>query len=269
LRTVDPRRTSAGLRIQGKAGLPALFLLLFLACGGSGEEVEAKPPRADTVVDAQVPSAGENQETPPSTGPRIPFEERANRPLQIAEMGYNFGSADAPVKVLELSDFGCGYCRRFHEETFPSLIRIYMDAGLVEWKFIPYVLGRFPNGLEAATAAECAGEQDQFFPMQSRLFADQRNWRGSDEPLTLFSTLAADEGLDVERFDSCMEGGWRDTRVRENIRLGQQIGARGTPMFFVDGRMIPGALPLEDFKRVLDAALVQRGIKPPGGGASP
>ena len=167
------------------------------------------------------------------------------------------------MKVLEISDFGCGYCRRFHEETFPSLLARYVESDLVEWKFIPFVLGMFPNGLQAATAGECAGEQGQFFPMQSRLFADQGGWRNSQDPYGFFSDLAKEEGLDVERFVNCIEGGWRDNQVRANIRLGQQAGAQGTPYFLVDGRPVPGALALDDFRAVLDAALVQKGITPP------
>jgi protein-disulfide isomerase len=190
-------------------------------------------------------------------------DDQAARTLQISEMGYNSGSSEAPVKVLEISDFGCGYCRRFHEETFPSLLSTYIEAGFVEWKFIPFVLGMFPNGLQAATAGECAGEQGLFFPMQARLFADQSGWRNSDDPYVFFSDLASDEGLDVARFDACIEGGWRENQVRANIRLGQQAGARGTPLFLVDGRPIHGALPLTDFRTVLDAALLQRGVTPP------
>ena len=173
---------------------------------------------------------------------------RTQQPLQVADMGYDFGSGDAPVKVMEISDFGCGYCRRFHEETFPTLLDIYVEAGLVEWKFIPFVLGMFPNGLQAATAGECAGEQDMFFRMQDRLFAEQSGWRNSEEPYAFFSRLAEEEGLDAVRFSSCIEGGWRDNQVRANIRLGQQAGARGTPLFLIDGRPISGALPLSDFR---------------------
>jgi len=224
---------------------------------------EAQPSQADSVLGASLESAAEAGATPRQTSPRIANEAQGRQSTPISDMGYNFGSAEAPVKVLEISDFGCGYCRRFHEETFPSLLSIYVEAGFVEWKFIPFVLGMFPNGLEAATAAECAGEQDKFYPMQDRLFTEQRGWRNSEEPFAFFSTLAAEEELDVERFDSCIEGGWRDNRVRDNIRLGQQVGTRGTPMFLIDGRQIPGALPLEDFRAVLDAALLQRGVTPP------
>ena len=87
----------------------------------------------------------------------------------------------------------------------------------------------------------------------------------ADDPLVFFSRIASEAGLDPERFDSCIQGGWRDSRVRENIRLGLQVGARGTPFFLIDGRPLPGAVPLEDFRRVVDAALRQRGVTPPSG----
>jgi len=241
------------------------ILPLILACGSDGDAARAQTLDADSVGGAVLDSAAEEQTNTPlrPTNPRLSLEEQAQRPLDIAEMGYNYGSSEAVVKVLEVSDFGCGYCRQFNEETFPKIREIYMDDGYIEWKFVPFVLGRFPNGLQAATAAECAGEQGQFYAMKAALFAQQRGWRNSDEPYAFFSALAEDEGLDAERFDQCIQGGWRDARVRDNIQLGQQVGARGTPLFIIDGRSLNGVLPLEDFREVLDAALVQRGITPP------
>lgn len=240
-----------------------ILLAISVACGGGDEAVEAQVSGSDPVPEAALESAAQSQSVPRSTSPRLSPEQQEQRPLQVADMGYDFGSSEAPVKVMEISDFGCGYCRRFHEETFPTLLEIYVEAGLVEWKFIPFVLGMFPNGLQAATASECAGEQDMFYPMQDRLFADQSGWRNSDEPYAFFSRLAEEEGLDVPRFSSCLEGGWRDNHIRANIRLGQQAGATGTPLFLIDGRPISGSLPLSDFRTVLDGALLQRGITPP------
>jgi protein-disulfide isomerase len=178
-------------------------------------------------------------------------------------MGYDRGAPDAPVRVMELSDFGCGYCRRFHQETFPALMELYVEEGLVQWKFIPFVLGMFPNGLEASIAGECAGEQDRFFPMQRRLFEDQAGWKGAEDPYAFFARIAREEGLDAERFDRCLEGGWREGRVRANIRLGREMGVRGTPSFVIDGVPISGALPLATFRDILDLALAEKGITPP------
>ncbi len=238
-----------------------LLLLPLLACGG--ERDEAQVSGTDDATADVLESATQQPTTPRSTSPRLADQEQVAGPPRISDMGYNQGVAEAPVKVLEFSDFGCGYCRRFHEETFPVLKEIYVDGEYVEWKFIPYVIGMFPNGLEASISSECAGEQDKFFPMQGRLFATQSGWKNSDDPYAFFANLAAEAELDVERFNACVEGGWRDTALRANISLGQQAGARGTPFFIVDGRAIPGALPLEEFRRVLDTALTQHGVTPP------
>jgi protein-disulfide isomerase len=232
------------------------------ACGSDGEAAQAQTPAADTPA-ATMPLPGEgSQSDPRPTSPRLNGDQEQ---VSITEMGYNLGSEEAPVKVLEFSDFGCGYCGRFHLETFPDIKRIYIDGGLVEWKFIPFVLGMFPNGLEASIASECAGEQDQFFPMQKRLFETQRGWRSSEDPNAFFTQLAEEEGLDVDRFHGCVTGDWQGDRLRANVRLGQQVGVRGTPLFIIDGRSLPGALPLESFRAILDAALRQRGISSPGG----
>ena len=244
--------------------LLACFLsLILLGCGGGEEGSPAQVAESDSALEKLQAPALDGEATPRTTSPRLSHEEQTQQPLRVSEMGYDRGDPDAPVKVLEISDFGCGYCRLFHEETFPELQKIYIAAGLVEWKFIPFVLGRFPNGLEAAMAAECAGEQDRFFPMQSRLFLEQRAWRTSQDPNDFFSSMAADEGLDVNRFESCLEGGWQENSLRANIRLGQQAGARGTPYFIVDGRPVQGARPLDEFRGYLDAALLQKGIDPP------
>jgi protein-disulfide isomerase len=178
-------------------------------------------------------------------------------------MGYDWGDTDAPVRVMEISDFGCGFCRRFHEETFPSLLESYVETGLVQWKFLPFVLGKFPNGLEAAIAGECGGEQGQFFVMQDRLFEDQSGWRASSDPFPFFAQIAEEEGLDVSRYNGCVEGGWREGALRNNIRLGQEIGVRGTPTFLIDGVPVSGALPLDTFRDILDIALTRKGITPP------
>lgn len=235
------------------------------ACAGEDEPAVAQEPGPDSNLAAILEAAAEAKprSVPLPTSPRLTPEQQDQQPLNIAEMGYDYGSSDAPVKVLELSDFGCGYCRRFSEETFPRLKEIYIDSGLIEWKFVPFVMGMFPNGLEAATAAECAGEQDEFYTMKSRLFASQSGWRNTDTPFALFSQLAEEEGLDVTRFNRCLGSGWRDAAIRANIRLGRQAGIQGTPLFLIDGRPLPGALPLDDFREVLDAALTQKGVVPP------
>jgi protein-disulfide isomerase len=243
----------------------ALGLLAFstlAACSSPGEEATAQPVGADSVVLAILGSAAETRE-PASFSPRRSSQDQEAGPLDLNQMGYDRGDTQAPVRVMEISDFGCGYCRRFHEETWPVLLEAYVDAGLVQWKFVPFVLGMFPNGLEASIAGECGGEQDEFFAMQGRLFGDQAGWKNSADPFPFFSQLAEEEGLDVDRFNGCVEGGWQENAVRNNIRLGREMGVRGTPTFVIDGTPVSGALPLDSFRDILDLALMEKGVTPP------
>ncbi len=265
---------SACRRWTGKGvGAAAFLLLLFpflTACRGAGEDgsgsaagsTREPDSLAEAILGADDTSTAPSDQRNPADPP-IPLRRPEQQSLRVSQMGYNQGSSDAPVKVIELSDFGCGYCRRFHEETYPVLKEAYVDTGLVEWKFVPFVLGMFPNGLEAAEAAECAGEQDRFFSLKERLFQDQRGWRGAEEPNPHFTRLAREEGLDADRFGECIREDRQMERVQNNIRLGAEMGVRGTPTFVVAGVPLRGALPLATFRDVLDMVLEERGVTPP------
>jgi protein-disulfide isomerase len=175
--------------------------------------------------------------------------------MNLDELGYTVGSPDAPVRIIEFSDFGCGYCRQFHQEIWPTLEQEYVATGKVLWKYVPMILGIFPNAMDAAQAGECAAEQGRFREMQDRLFEAQREWKGSDQAEDVLVSIATDLDLDVPRWSACIREGTRNDRIAAGTQLSQQAGVRGTPTFFVVGYApIPGALPLELFREVLDTA---------------
>src|SRR5687768_15071652 len=97
--------------------------------------------------------------------------------VDLTGVGYDYGDPNAPVTVVEFSDFGCGYCAMFALETYPELERDYVDAGTVSWKQVPFITGMFPNSVEAARTAECAAEQGAYPAMHDRLYAEQRTWK--------------------------------------------------------------------------------------------
>jgi protein-disulfide isomerase len=174
--------------------------------------------------------------------------------LTLDQLGWDEGEVDAPVRVVEFSDFGCGYCRTFHLETYPTLMEEYVATGKVLWKYVPMVLGNFgPNATAAALAAECAGEQGYFPAARDSLFATQGEWKQASDPADLFRRIAGNVGADLERWDRCLEEGWQENRVVSGTTLSREVGARGTPTFFIVGYPpIPGAIPLELFQEVLD-----------------
>ena len=173
--------------------------------------------------------------------------------------GYDRGAARAAVTVVEFSDFGCPYCARFAIGTYPAIAAEFVATGRVRWKYVPFVLGMFPNGGEAARAGICAGEQGPaaFERMHDRLYEQQALWRAAGDPAAAFRALAAASRLDPGRFAACYAGDVALARLRAADDLADRIGVTGTPTFFVDGERVEGALPADRFREILTAALAR------------
>ena len=174
--------------------------------------------------------------------------------IDLATLGYDRGDPESPVRMLELSDYGCGYCRKFHMETFPTLLSQFVETGKVEWKFMPFITGMFDNSLAVTEAAECALDQSRevFAQLNERLWTDQPDWKRSSEPEAVVRTMASDAGVDLGEFDACLADDRRIDRIAAATALAQRAGVRGTPTFFIMGYPpLQGALPTESFVQVL------------------
>ena len=220
----------------------ALALVLTAGCAGGDQET---PPDDD----------GESTQSLTRSLFTTPPETLPGDDIDFASLGYDFGNPEATLRIAELSDFGCGFCSKFHEETFPVLQEEYIDAGIVLWKYIPVVTGMFPHGDLSGLAGECAGEQGEFEGMMVRLFEDQGTWKGSDDPMPHFRGYAAELGLDRERFESCVAEERPQDRLAEGGRAARALGLRGTPSFLVNGFPVQGALPTQLFRDILDTEL--------------
>jgi protein-disulfide isomerase len=174
--------------------------------------------------------------------------------IDLATLGHAEGAEDAPVTVYEFSDFGCRFCSLFTLHTYPELRREFVETGKVRWVSVPFVIGMFPNGESAARAAECAAEQDRYFPMHQKLFEAQSEWANDKKAERLFAGYARELGLDAARYTSCYAENRGGARTANNTRAAEMFGITGTPTFFVNGRMIQGALPLDLFREVLHSA---------------
>jgi protein-disulfide isomerase len=161
------------------------------------------------------------------------------------------GSADAPVKFIEVSDYGCGFCRDFNLNTAPLLEDLYVRTGVMQWIAVPYALGG--QTTPAAEASMCAAEQDSFFEFHERMFEIQ----GESQALSAagLSQVAEELGLDIDSFNSCFGERTYGTVVQENIRTASRAGVRSTPTFFINGTMIRGNVPLADFQQSINNAL--------------
>lgn len=171
--------------------------------------------------------------------------------IDLRTLGYAQGDPSAPVTVVEFSDFGCPYCAVFALETYPELYSEFVETGKVYWRYVPFVMGMFPNGAEAARAVECAAEQGGFWPMHDLLYERQRQWKGSSDPEAVFAELAGSLDLDGERFDGCYAEDRGGDRTYAANYAADRLGIRATPTFLINGRMLQGAAPLEQFRAIL------------------
>lgn len=185
---------------------------------------------------------------------------RSQMRVQLAEkvvtldgFGIEKGKPGAPVWIVELADFGCSYCAKFAAETMPALDSIYTKPGKVYWRFVPFVIGMFPNAKEAAVGSLCAAEQGKFWPMHDRLYANRKAWMASKSPVTLIARYAAESGVNSASYGRCVQGRAAAETLERNNALARALYVRGTPTFVINGEIVPGALPRDVFVKGLDA----------------
>jgi len=166
-------------------------------------------------------------------------------------VGPALGPADAPVTIVEFSDFNCPFCERV-APTLKALRARYPDR--VRIVFRHYPLPMHTRARAIAEAAVCADEQGAFWTFHDRIFADPK-------PLAdaAIRDLAGTVGLDLTRFDSCLSNGEAATIVQRDLDAGAAAGVTGTPAFFVNGIPMSGAQPLASFVRVIDGEIARTG----------
>ncbi|MCC6770423.1 MAG: thioredoxin domain-containing protein [Gemmatimonadaceae bacterium] len=172
--------------------------------------------------------------------------------------GYQRGNPSADVWVVEFADFGCSYCEKFFRETQPVFDSLYISKGRVFWKFVPFTIGMFPNSTEAAETSICAAQQGKFFPMHDVLYSNRKTWMKSSSVRQLMAQYATQVKLDPARYRACIAGKEARAQLQRNNALAKSLLIRGTPTFFINGEVIPGALPTDVFVKGMDAVLKER-----------
>mgnify|MGYP003965075199 CR=1 FL=1 len=165
------------------------------------------------------------------------------------------GNVNAPIEIIEFSDYQCSYCQRFHVSTFPDLKENYIDTGKVKFIYRDYPLTFHANAMPAAAAAECAGDQDMYYEMQDVIFVNLNEWSSSPEADQLFATYATELGLDIAEFESCYASEEVQEEIKGDMRDGITAGVRATPTFFINGQKLEGAQPYSVFESVLESML--------------
>jgi protein-disulfide isomerase len=161
------------------------------------------------------------------------------------------GSARAPIWIVEFSDFQCGYCRKFWQDTLPKLKDGYIGEGTVRFTYRHFaVLGK--PSQQAALAAECAAAQKKFWPYHDKLFANLGESLFSEANLKRF---AREIELNGEQFGACLSAGKYREKIERETATAAYLGGRGTPLFFVNQKLVPGAQPYSLFQKLIQEEL--------------
>ncbi len=192
----------------------------------------------------------------PTSQPKIPMKISADDDPVI-------GNPDAPITIIEFTDFQCPFCARFHIQTLPLILEEYIEQGKVKLVIRDFPIQSIhPNAVPASVASECANEQGKVKEMHDMLFYNQNQWSGQEtaDALSLFSQYATEIQLDQEIFDSCLTSGKYIEEIENDLNDGREYGVSGTPGFFIGNDQIgfvqlKGAQPFDVFKKVIDAQL--------------
>ncbi len=165
----------------------------------------------------------------------------------------SIGNKDAPVTILEFSDFECPFCARFVDDTFPEIKREYIDTGKVLFVFKDFpLINIHKDAFNAALAADCANEQGKFWEMHDLLFDNQRNLEKKD-----LKSYASKLKLDIAKFNSCLDSESYKDEISQDSAEATGLGITGTPTFIINGRQLKGAATFESFKEIIDEELAK------------
>jgi len=160
------------------------------------------------------------------------------------------GDVNAPITIVSFEDYQCPFCKRAFDQTFPQLKKEYIDTGKVKYVYRDFPLGFHPEAQPAAEASECADDQGKFWEYHDAIFQNQQSLGSA-----LYTQLAEQLNLDVDKFNQCMQTGKFRSEVQNDFNDGQSYGVSGTPTFFINGIKLVGAVPYQAFQQIIEAEL--------------
>lgn len=166
---------------------------------------------------------------------------------------WTLGDKKAKITMEEYSDFQCPYCHSYFANTFPQLYKDYIATGKVYYIYHNFPLSFHPQAQKAAEAAACAGEQNKFWEMHDALFNGQNDWSfQTGTYLQTFQELAQKLGLDMNKFNQCVNSDQFSALIKKDLAAGNKKGITGTPTFLVNGgNEIVGAQEYSAFQDAL------------------
>ena len=197
-----------------------------------------------TVLSAQSAS----QSTGPVVEAPVTQQPQYTRYDIPTENSYALGPADAPITIVEFSDYQCPFCRRWHAEVYEPLLAAYPGKIRLVYRNLP-LTSIHPDALGAAEAAMCAGEQDVYWKYHDKLFSSESLGN------SVYLQYAQELGLNMPAFEACLNDHKYQKTIESDSDFAINLGIRSTPTFFINGLAVVGAQPLDVFKQVIDKEL--------------
>ena len=244
----------------------AIAVVIIVAAGSffvfhmPSDESSSTPTASSATGETPAAAPSGDQTTAPAaptvaTGTPKPVKNLPPQPDGLPEMA--IGSPTAPVTIVEWASLTCPHCREFMVDRLPELKKKYIDTGLVRLIFRDYPLDGY--ALRAAMIAHCAGP-DRYFAYIDAYFEQQLSWI-QDDPMEGLKRVARFSGMSSDDIDKCLA----DKELSQKIVAGMQtaqkdLGVNSTPTFLFDGSTFSGALPVEQYEEMFDAALKKAGV---------
>ncbi|MEP7002885.1 MAG: thioredoxin domain-containing protein [bacterium] len=176
----------------------------------------------------------------------------------LADRGRIRGAASATVWLIEISDFQCPYCKRWHDETYAVLDKEFVQTGKVRLAYLNFPIPSLhPNARAASEAAMCASVQGKFWELHESLFNTQAAWAGQQNPMATFDSLAVAAGADGAKWKNCMTSHAAVPLIDADQERSKIRGVQSTPTFFVGDQMIQGAYPADSFRVIINRQLAK------------
>lgn len=206
--------------------------------GGSGAAAPAQPTQL-------LPT--------PEPTPQVDFDQL------VLSFAAAEGKADAPVTIVEFSDYQCPFCRRAFVDSIKQVRKDYVETGKVRILFRDFPLSFHPMAQVSAESARCAGDQNKYFLMHDKMFDEQEKQGQGTVQYTVadLKKWAKEIGLNEQQFNTCVDSGKNTKAVQDDFNAGAAAGVSGTPTFFINGQQLVGAQPYSAFKATIDAELAK------------
>ena len=167
--------------------------------------------------------------------------------------GYVMGSDSAAVEIIEYADYQCPFCQTFATLQMPAIEERLIKTGRLRWRYRDFPLQQHPYSRLAAHSAACADEQGKYWEQHRRIYEGQQDWAESRDAAPMFRRYAEASGLDLGRYDACMQAAKYAGRIQASYDEGVRVGVSGTPTLLVGGRLYQGRLDSDAIARLVDS----------------